>query len=71
MLTDLALILFPIHIVVTLQMSLAKKVTIMTFFGARSLYGLFLHFLVITTNRLQRHRCDRCADGLHRRILLF
>ena len=70
MLTDLALILFPVHIVVTLQMSLAKKVTILTFFGARSLYGLFLPFPIITTNGPQRHRCDRCADGLHRRVLL-
>jgi len=38
MLTDLALILFPVHVIVTLQMSTAKKVTILTFFGARSLY---------------------------------
>ncbi|KAH6611946.1 hypothetical protein C7974DRAFT_406639 [Boeremia exigua] len=37
MLTDLALILFPVHVIVTLQMSTAKKVTILTFFGARSL----------------------------------
>jgi len=37
MLTDLALILFPVHVIVTLQMSMAKKVTILTFFGARSL----------------------------------
>ncbi|KAJ4987855.1 hypothetical protein SVAN01_06585 [Stagonosporopsis vannaccii] len=37
MLTDLALILFPVHVIVTLQMSIAKKVTILTFFGARSL----------------------------------
>ncbi|KAH3915379.1 hypothetical protein HBI56_165670 [Parastagonospora nodorum] len=36
-LTDLALILFPLHVVFTLQMSLSKKVTILTFFGARSL----------------------------------
>lgn len=38
MLTDLALILFPVHVIVTLQMNMAKKVTILTFFGARSLY---------------------------------
>lgn len=38
MLTDLALILFPVHVIVTLQMSTAKKFTILTFFGARSLY---------------------------------
>jgi hypothetical protein len=38
MLTDLALILFPIHVIYTLQMSMAKKMTILTFFGARSLY---------------------------------
>ncbi|KAF1925229.1 uncharacterized protein M421DRAFT_103286 [Didymella exigua CBS 183.55] len=37
MLTDLALILFPVHVIVTLQMSMAKKVTILTFFGARLL----------------------------------
>ncbi|KAL1605999.1 hypothetical protein SLS59_003123 [Nothophoma quercina] len=37
MLTDLALILFPVHIIVTLQMSMAKKVAILTFFSARSL----------------------------------
>ncbi|KAJ4333747.1 hypothetical protein N0V87_007408 [Didymella glomerata] len=37
MLTDLALILFPVHVIVTLQMSMAKKITILTFFGARSL----------------------------------
>jgi hypothetical protein len=36
-LTDLALILFPVHIIVTLQMSLSKKITILVFFGARSL----------------------------------
>lgn len=39
-LTDLALILFPVHVIVTLQMSLSKKITILTFFGARSLYVL-------------------------------
>ena len=38
MLTDVALILFPVHVIVTLQMSTSKKVTILTFFGARSLY---------------------------------
>ena len=38
MLTDFALILFPVHVIITLQMSMAKKVTILTFFGARSLY---------------------------------
>lgn len=38
MLTDLALILFPVHVIITLQMSTAKKVTILTFFGARLLY---------------------------------
>ncbi|KAF2268656.1 hypothetical protein CC78DRAFT_540516 [Lojkania enalia] len=37
MLTDLALILFPIHIIVTLQMSTGKKFAILTFFGARIL----------------------------------
>ena len=37
-LTDLALILFPVHVIMTLQMSISKKVTILTFFGARSLY---------------------------------
>ncbi|KAF2786903.1 hypothetical protein K505DRAFT_354168 [Melanomma pulvis-pyrius CBS 109.77] len=37
MLTDVALILFPVHVIVTLQMSTGKKVTILTFFGARSL----------------------------------
>ncbi|KAH7359538.1 hypothetical protein BKA66DRAFT_500717 [Pyrenochaeta sp. MPI-SDFR-AT-0127] len=36
-LTDLALILFPVHVIVTLQMSLSKKITILTFFGARFL----------------------------------
>jgi hypothetical protein len=40
-LTDMALILFPIHVIVTLQMSMSKKLTILTFFGARSLYALF------------------------------
>ncbi|KAI0585562.1 hypothetical protein TUN199_04852 [Pyrenophora tritici-repentis] len=35
--TDLALILFPVHVIMTLQMSMNKKVTILTFFGARSL----------------------------------
>jgi hypothetical protein len=38
MLTDVALILFPVHVIVTLQMSTSKKITILTFFGARSLY---------------------------------
>ncbi|CAO2652760.1 Nn.00g021710.m01.CDS01 [Neocucurbitaria sp. VM-36] len=37
MLTDLALILFPVHVIVTLQMSMGKKITILTFFGARSI----------------------------------
>jgi hypothetical protein len=37
-LTDVALILFPVHVIVTLQMSMSKKITILTFFGARSLY---------------------------------
>jgi hypothetical protein len=36
-LTDLGLILFPVHVIVTLQMSMGKKVTILVFFGARSL----------------------------------
>ncbi|KAF2824245.1 hypothetical protein CC86DRAFT_468415 [Ophiobolus disseminans] len=36
-LTDTALILFPVHIIVTLQMTLGKKITILVFFGARSL----------------------------------
>lgn len=36
-LTDLALITFPVHVVMTLQMSMSKKITILTFFGARSL----------------------------------
>ncbi|KAG9191681.1 hypothetical protein G6011_10415 [Alternaria panax] len=35
--TDLALILFPVHVIMTLQMSMNKKITILTFFGARSL----------------------------------
>ncbi|CAN9116102.1 unnamed protein product [Alternaria alternata] len=35
--TDLALILFPVHVIMTLQMSTSKKITILTFFGARSL----------------------------------
>lgn len=39
MLTDLSLILFPIHVIFTLQMSMAKKITILCFFGARSLYA--------------------------------
>ncbi|RMZ73332.1 integral membrane [Pyrenophora seminiperda CCB06] len=39
--TDLALILFPVHVIMTLQMSLSKKVTILTFFGARSLYVVY------------------------------
>jgi hypothetical protein len=37
MFTDLALILFPVHVIVTLQMSTAKKLTILVFFGARLL----------------------------------
>jgi len=42
MLTDVGLILFPVHVIVTLQMSTSKKVTILTFFGARSLYASHL-----------------------------
>ena len=42
MLTDVALILFPVHVIVTLQMSTSKKVTILTFFGARSLCVVYL-----------------------------
>jgi hypothetical protein len=45
MLTDLALILFPVHVIITLQMSTAKKITILTFFGARSLYLILSAFL--------------------------
>lgn len=45
MLTDLALVLFPVHVIVTLQMSIAKKVTILTFFGARTLSVAFLCFI--------------------------
>lgn len=37
-LTDLALILFPLHVILTLQMHMGKKITILVFFGARSLY---------------------------------
>ncbi|KAF2475868.1 uncharacterized protein BDR25DRAFT_212428 [Lindgomyces ingoldianus] len=37
MLTDLALIMFPVHVIVTLQMSAGKKLTILVFFSARSL----------------------------------
>lgn len=40
MLTDLALILFPVHVIATLQMSVGKKITILVFFGARLLYVL-------------------------------
>ncbi|OAL47805.1 hypothetical protein IQ07DRAFT_104374 [Pyrenochaeta sp. DS3sAY3a] len=36
-LTDLALILFPLHVILTLQMHIGKKITILIFFGARSL----------------------------------
>lgn len=35
--TDFALVLFPVHVIATLQMSMSKKVTILVFFGARSL----------------------------------
>ncbi|PVH98101.1 hypothetical protein DM02DRAFT_478682, partial [Periconia macrospinosa] len=35
--TDFCLVLFPIHIIFTLQMSVKKKVTILCFFGSRSL----------------------------------
>jgi len=38
MVTDLCLILFPVHVIFTLQMSTKKKITILGFFGARSLY---------------------------------
>ncbi|KAF2014376.1 hypothetical protein BU24DRAFT_463171 [Aaosphaeria arxii CBS 175.79] len=37
MLTDLALIFFPVHVIATLQMSAVQKLTILIFFGARSL----------------------------------
>ncbi|CAI6337603.1 unnamed protein product [Periconia digitata] len=37
MITDLFLVLFPIHIILTLQMSMKKKITILCFFGSRSL----------------------------------
>ncbi|KAF2124995.1 hypothetical protein P153DRAFT_379080 [Dothidotthia symphoricarpi CBS 119687] len=37
MLTDLALIVYPIHVIIMLQMSMTKKITILTLFGARSL----------------------------------
>ncbi|KAK7187760.1 hypothetical protein PSPO01_05962 [Paraphaeosphaeria sporulosa] len=35
--TDLGLVCFPMHIIFTLQMGLSKKITILGFFGARSL----------------------------------
>jgi len=38
-LTDFALVLFPVHVIATLQMSMSKKITILVFFGARSLYA--------------------------------
>jgi hypothetical protein len=37
LLTDLALILYPVHVIATLQMSVGKKITILIFFGARTL----------------------------------
>jgi hypothetical protein len=45
-LTDMALILFPVHVIITLQMSMSKKMTILTFFGARSLYVALFPTLV-------------------------
>lgn len=36
-LTDIALILFPIHVIAPLLMSLGKKITMLVFFGTRSL----------------------------------
>ena len=65
MLTDLALILFPVHVIVTLQMSMAKKVTILTFFGTRSLYAFSLYSVGgLFLTRVQRHCCNRSSDGL-------
>jgi hypothetical protein len=37
MVTDLCLILFPIHVIGPLQMSTTKKFTMLGFFAARSL----------------------------------
>ena len=37
MITDLCLMIFPMHVIFTLHMSLSRKVTILGFFGARSL----------------------------------
>ncbi|KAF1976186.1 hypothetical protein BU23DRAFT_528555 [Bimuria novae-zelandiae CBS 107.79] len=37
MITDLCLILFPVHVLFALQMSVSKKITIVGFFGTRSL----------------------------------
>jgi hypothetical protein len=46
MLTDTALILFPMHVIVTLQMSTGKKLTILVFFSARLLYvQLSAHYI--------------------------
>lgn len=75
MLTDIALILFPVHVIVTLQMSTGKKVTILTFFGARSLYVLSMplffllfHFHLDSTFKflsyLDLHELTRLAAAI-------
>lgn len=43
MLTDLALIMFPFHVIVKLQLSVGKKIAILVFFTARSLWVLGHH----------------------------
>jgi hypothetical protein len=63
-LTDMALILFPVHVIITLQMSMSKKITILTFFGARSLYVALLPTPVAQADTLQRHHSNCSSNGL-------
>jgi hypothetical protein len=69
-LTDVALILFPVHVIVTLQMSMSKKITILTFFGARSLYVHHLILSVYYTYTSQRYYSNGGANGLPTRLRL-
>jgi hypothetical protein len=63
-LTDMALILFPVHVIITLQMSMSKKITILTFFGARSLYVALFLTPVAHADISQRYHSNYSSNGL-------
>ena len=69
LLTDLALILLPVHVVAVLQMSMGKKLTILTFFGARILYvANNPDYCNRLTDVGQRYGSNKHSDRAHSRL---